>query len=68
MEKLAFFAFVLSPGVLFAFLRVPETPTLASTLTFAARAPCEVAAYPSSADAPNVAAGHAARSVRLAAR
>ena len=65
MEKLAFFAFVLSPGILFALLRVPETPTL----TFAARAPCEVAAYPSGTqNAPNVVTGHAARSVRLAAR
>ena len=52
MEKLLFFAFVLSPAALFAFLRVPEPPTLtptfaptltAPTLTLAARASCQVA-------------------------
>ena len=47
MEKLLFFAFVLSPGVLFAFLRVPEAPTFTPTLTPAARTSCQVAAlYP----------------------
>lgn len=50
MEKLAFFAFVLSLGVLFAFLRVPETPTL----TLAARTPCEVAAVHPSANETSV--------------
>ncbi len=58
MEKLLFFAFVLSPGALFAFLRAPETPTLTPTfapaltaptltapaLTLAARASCQVTA------------------------
>ncbi len=48
MEKLLFFAFILSPGVLFAFLRAPEPPTLtpilAPTLTLAARTSCQVAA------------------------
>ncbi len=46
MDKLLFFAFIVSPGVLFAFLRVPEPPL---DLTLAARTPCRVAvAYPPS--------------------
>ena len=46
MDKLFFFAFVLSPGVLFAFLRPPEPPL---NLTLAGRVPCQVAAaYPPS--------------------
>lgn len=45
MEKLLFFAFVLSPGVLFTFLRAPELPAL----TLAAQTPCDVTAVYSSA-------------------
>lgn len=55
MEKLLFFAFVLSPGVLFAFLRAPEPPTLTPTLTLAAQTPCQVAAvYPLHKAGPSV--------------
>lgn len=72
MEKLLFFAFVLSPGVLFAFLRVPEpptlTPTLTPALTLAAQTPCQVAAvYPLYKTSPGVTSERVERFVGLPA-
>ncbi len=64
MEKLLFFAFVLSPGVLFAFLRPPEPPL---SLAVAARTPCLVATvYPQSRKTePDSASGEVGRLASL---
>ena len=75
MEKLLVFAFIVSPGVLFAFLRVPETPTLtptlaptlAPTLTLEAQPSCQVAAVysPSRKTGSDTASGEVGRFVSL---
>ena len=64
MEKLLFFAFIVSPGVLFAFLRVPEPPL---NLTLAARTPCQVATVylPSRKTEPGAASGEVGRFASL---
>lgn len=65
MDKLFFFAFVLSPGVLFAFLRPPEPPP--PNLTLAGRVPCQVAAaYPPSRQVgSDISSGEVGRFVSL---
>ena len=63
MGKLLLFAFVLSPGVLFAFLRTPEAPE--PTLTLAAQTPCPVAAVRPPGRTPGLASAQAGRSAEL---